>query len=284
MPDVADQLGDEMDDPHGSPVLARAPLLLKESLLFPYRAGLHFEQTVLKDEGAPVAFAEALDRPPGSSFEVMNPPVWEQHGKVPLLHMPDVHTLLDASYEPYDIGVMGQLDVRILTELFGGHDVAAALTPQWNGGLYYAAQSRRAVTPQQKSSPASLAIFYLSRWRTPAAAVKFADVYATNLPRKYTRAVPRAEDAPSDGAADQDHDRIFDTEEGPVLISVTGNQVFVSESFDVDTARKLQFVLTGAQSGPGQQTASNATPSPELTGDLRRMLTAFGTMRITLPH
>src|ERR1700757_1404279 len=58
MPDVADQLGDEMDDPHGSPVLARAPLLLKESLLFPYRAGLHFEQTVLKDEGAPVAFAE----------------------------------------------------------------------------------------------------------------------------------------------------------------------------------------------------------------------------------
>jgi hypothetical protein len=69
-----------------------------------------------------------------------------------------------------------------------------------------------------------------------------------------------------------------------VLISVSGNQVFVSESFDVDTARKLQFVLTGAQSSPGQQTASNATSSPELTGELRRMLSAFGTMRITLPH
>jgi hypothetical protein len=284
MPDVADQLGDQMDDPHGSPVLSRAPLLLKESLLFPYRAGLHFEQTVLKDEGATTAFAEALDRPPGSSFEVMNPPVWEHHGEVPLLRMPDVHTLLDAAYEPYDIGVMGQLDVRILTELFGGHDVAAALTPQWNGGLYYAAQSRQAVTAQQKSSPASLALFYLSRWRTPAAAARFADVYVTNLPRKYTRAVPRAEEASNDGGTTQDQDRIFDTEEGPVLISVSGNQVFVSESFDVDTARKLQFVLTGAQSSPGQQTASNATSSPELTGELRRMLSAFGTMRITLPH
>ena len=38
----------------------------------------------------------------------------------PLLHMPDVHPLLDADYKPYDVGVMGELDVRILTELFGG--------------------------------------------------------------------------------------------------------------------------------------------------------------------
>ena len=43
-------------------------------------------------------------------------------------------------YNPYDIGVMGELDVRILAELFGGNQIAAQLTPAWDGGIYYAAR------------------------------------------------------------------------------------------------------------------------------------------------
>ena len=46
-PEVGDKLKDSAGDASGSPVLARAPLLLQESLLFPYSEGLNFEQTVL---------------------------------------------------------------------------------------------------------------------------------------------------------------------------------------------------------------------------------------------
>ncbi len=111
------------------------PCLLQQSLLFPYRDGLGFEQRLLKDKGAQYAFAGVLDRPPSTSYEIMNPTAYERRATVPLLQMPDVHGLLDPDYQPYDVGVMGELDVRILTELFGGPDVAAILTPQWKGGL-----------------------------------------------------------------------------------------------------------------------------------------------------
>ena len=37
---------------------------------------------------------------------------------VPLL--PDIHPLVDKLYKPYDIGQIGQLDLHILAELFGG--------------------------------------------------------------------------------------------------------------------------------------------------------------------
>ncbi len=293
MPNVADQLGDEMDESRSSPILARAPLLLKESLLFPYRSGLNFEQTVLRDEGAEAAFVQALDRPPASSYEIMNPQVWEQSAHVPMLSMPDIHPLLGAAYDPYDIGVMGELDVRILMELFGGRDVAAVLTPEWDGGLYYAAQRKHA-TPQEKSSTASVALLYLSRWKSGAAAANFADVYATNVPRKYTRAVLRSGETAGAGASVQGGrsqgnrnvvtERIFDTEEGPVLIAVIGKQVFISESFDLDTARKLQLLLTGAQSGTEQQIVWGPSGGLELTGSLRRIFPEFGAMRVALPH
>ena len=60
-------------DASGSPVLARAPLLLQESLLFPYSEGLGFEQAVLVKGGKEAAFAGVLANPPSSSFEILHP-------------------------------------------------------------------------------------------------------------------------------------------------------------------------------------------------------------------
>ena len=194
-PDVMRTPKDDTDTSGSSPVMARAPLLLQQSLLFPYRDGLGFEQRLLKDKGAQYAFAGVLDRPPSTSYEIMNPHAYERKATVPLLHMPDVHALLDADYQPYDIGVMGELDVRILTELFGGPEVAAMLTPQWKGGLYYAVQSRKAVTPAQQAATSSVALLYLSAWRSEGAAREFAKLYARELSKKYSGVVrdPAAE-------------------------------------------------------------------------------------------
>jgi hypothetical protein len=189
VPDVMRTPADELDSSGSSPVMDRAPLLLQQSLLFPYRDGLGFEQRLLKDKGAEYAFAGVLDRPPSSSYEIMNPRAYEAKATVPLLRMPDVHPLLDADYQPYDIGVMGELDVRILAELFGGPDISAALTPQWRGGLYYAVQSRKAVTPAQQAATSSVALLYLSAWRSEDAAKEFAKLYGRELSQKYSGVV-----------------------------------------------------------------------------------------------
>src|SRR5208282_4135782 len=119
-PEVMDFVTGQMAATDNSPVLARAPLLLSESLLFPYREGLSFEQDVWMDQGQAAAFAGTLDRPPTSSWEIINPREYEK-GHVPSVPLlPNIHPLVDATYKPYDIGQVGQLDVHILSELLGG--------------------------------------------------------------------------------------------------------------------------------------------------------------------
>ena len=77
-PELMDKLKDKVDDTSGSPVMARAPLLLQESLLFPYSEGLSFEQAILVKAGKEAAFAGVLANPPSSSFEIMHPAAY--HG------------------------------------------------------------------------------------------------------------------------------------------------------------------------------------------------------------
>jgi hypothetical protein len=274
-PDVMRTPSDDLDSSGTSPIMDRAPLLLQQSLLFPYRDGLGFEQRLLKDKGAQYAFAGVLDRPPSTSYEIMNPTAYERGARVPLLQMPDVHSLLDADYEPYDIGVMGELDVRILTELFAGPDVAAILTPQWRGGLYYAVQSRKAVTPAEQAATSSVALLYLSAWRSEGAAKEFAKVYARELNKKYSGVI---RDSAAESTSDE---QVYNTSEGPVLIVQQGKQVFVSESFDMTTARKLQFLFFGAQKTSETQQAVQAD---ELTTHLTKLMASCGMMKASLRH
>ena len=72
------------------------------------------------DKGQNAAFAGTLDHPPTSSWEIINPREYEKRHlpAVPLL--PDIHPLVDKLYKPYDIGQVGQLDLHILAEIFGG--------------------------------------------------------------------------------------------------------------------------------------------------------------------
>jgi hypothetical protein len=276
-PDIGATLQDNLADNSDSPVMARAPLLLQESLLFPYREGLNFEQVLLKDKGVEGAFAGVLDRPPSTSFEILNPRSYERDAHLPLLRMPDVHGLLDADYDPYDIGVMGALDVRILTELFAGQEAAAALTPEWDGGIYYAVQSKSAKTPEQKAKTSSVALMYLSAWKDADAAKTFAAIYAEELSRKYS-GVKR------DSSAESPGEQVYNTNEGPVLIALDGKQVFTSESFDLTLSRKLELLMVGAQSGENLRTARLAIPAPELSAGVVNLMARCGLMRVGLPH
>jgi hypothetical protein len=259
-------------------VLERAPLLIQESLLFPYKEGLKFEATLLTDSKDPnAAYAQVLDNPPDSSYQIMNPRAYESHAKVPLLNMPDLHPVIDAQYNPYDIGVMGELDVRILADLFGGSQLSAELTPAWDGGIYYAAQKKDA---PDKDSTSSVALFYLSQWKTAAATRDFAKMYADELGKKYT-SVQR------DTAAETSPDeQVYKTNEGPVLIVASGKDVFVSESFDLITARKLQLLMLGAQQQSGGQIAAASRPalSSDPAGNLVRFMARCGLMKAALPH
>jgi len=251
-PEIMDKLKDMVSDTSGSPILARAPLLLQKSLLFPYGEGLSFEDAILVKAGKDAAFSAVLANPPGSSFEILHPAAYMAHAPVPVLRIPDIHPLIDAEYTPYDVGVMGEFDVRIVTELFGGEQIADALTSQWNGGIYYAAQRKSAVTAEAKESTASIALFYESKWKNDDSARSFLRVYAGQLPRKYSGLSRRTKDETDES------EQVYTTNEGDVLLSISGTSVFVTEGFPMELARKLRDRIVSVQSDAPVQVAGAA--------------------------
>ena len=271
-PEVVDVIKQQMESSADSPVLARAPLLLSESLMFPYREGLSFEQDVWMDQGQNAAFVGTLDRPPTSTWEIINPREYEKRRLpvVPLL--PDIHRLVDKQYRPYDIGQVGQLDVHILAGIFGGEVAARDLTPAWDGGLYWAGQLRNATAADQASTK-SIGLFYLSGWKTASSAKAFARLYEDELGRKYSglQLVSSAQTKDSPVSDEQ----VYTTNEGPVVVTTRGKMVFVSESFDLELARGLTALILNAQ-GTGEMRLAGAK-SRELarTPHLRRASTEW---------
>jgi hypothetical protein len=285
-PEVIGAIQEQMSGTEDSPVLARAPLLLSESLLFPYREGLSFEQDVWTDEGQTAAFAGTLDRPPTSTWEIINPREYEMRHQpvVPLL--PNIHPLVDKLYKPYDVGQIGQLDLHILTKLFGGEVASSQLTPAWDGGLYWAGQRRNATTPTELASTNSIALFYLSAWKDTASAASFARLYSDSLGLKYSglkrdnaaeRSVVAAFPAGSTGT-------VYSTSEGPVVIVIHGNLVFVAESFPLDLALPLASLVLDAQGTGEMKTAQAAQPGSRkpLTCDLIRFFSGYGAMKAAI--
>ncbi len=270
-PEVMDMVKQQMAASDNSPVLARAPLLLSESMLFPYREGLSFEQDVWMDQGQAAAFTGTLDRPPTSTWEIDNPREYERERNPAVPFLPDIHPLVDKLYKPYDIGQVGELDVHILAELFGGDEAARDLTPAWDGGIYWAGQQRSAKTPEEQAKTRFLALFYLSVWKNTASAQAFAQLYADSLGRKYSglKADLDAENSatkelPPGSSQAISEEEVYSTSEGPVVITTRGKFVFVAESFDLDLARKLTALVLDSQGTGELKMANKALGAPSL--------------------
>ena len=287
-PEVLDLVKSQMSGAEDSPVMARAPLLLSESMLFPYREGMSFEQDVWMDQGQTAAFAGALDRPPTSSWEIINPREYEKKHIPAIPLLPNIHPLTDPAYKPYDIGQVGQLDVHILSELLGSDNAARDLTPAWNGGLYWAGQLRSATTPAAQADTASIGLFYLSIWKNADSAQVFARIYSNTLGRKYSHVSELSSGTSADGDGSVEH--LFTTNEGPVLITTRGKMVFIAESFPLPLARQLTALILDAQGGGPMHMAqthpANITPSLEsvprggaLTSDLVHFFAEAGVMK-----
>jgi hypothetical protein len=249
------------------------------------------------DQGQTAAFAGALDHPPTSSWEIINPREFEHHGipAVPLL--PNIHPLVDPTYKPYDIGQMGQLDLHILAEIFGGDAAARDLTPAWNGGMYWAGQRKDAATPAAQASTSSLALFYLAVWKNNASAKAFAELYAKELGRKYSGLRPDldAGKTPNPDLIPGANEQVFITNEGPVVITTNGKLVFVAESFPLPLARQLTTLILDAQGSGDLRQAQTQHPTPDtrypgtdpgppsialpLTGNLVHFLSDCGVMK-----
>jgi hypothetical protein len=110
-------------------------------------------------------------------------------------------------------------------------------------------------------------------------------MYADELGKKYSNVTRDTNDE-----ADRT-EQIYNTSEGPVVLTTSGRMVFVSESFDLMTARKLTFLVTGAQENADVNEAAKLTAHSarrshrtELSASMVRFFTSCGFMRAALLH
>ncbi len=247
----------QMEDPAvkatpDTELLHDAPMILRETGTFPYRSGLIFEGELLQAGGKQMAFAGAFARPPRSTHEVFQPRAYIDKEPLPSLTIPDLRPVVGDKYEVFDKGGIGELDVRAILEQSGNRKIAESLASAWQGGRYIA--FRKLPSTAEPSTTADLALFYVSRWRSPEAAGQFARLYAGAVTQRYQKVSPQPVPA-----CTGDRCPVFAaynmTEEGPASIQqFADNTVVVCEGFDDATASQLR---TAWRVAPHQTQAEN---------------------------
>ena len=240
-----------------SQLMHDAPMILRESGSFSYKAGLIFEGELLQHGGKQMAFAGVFARPPQDSHEVLHPETYIDGQRVRPLAIPDVRSLLNGEYELYDSGGIGELDVRALLKQYGERKIADDVSSAWQGGAYVTFRRKDISAPPAPPHLSDLAFLYISRWKTAQAADRFARFYSGAIAQRYQNATAQPLAACSGGcplSAAQ-----FTTEEGPVFVEHwDDNMVIVSEGFNIDTAARLRAVLRHTK---GDEHASSAPPT-----------------------
>ena len=235
-----------MSSNEGSATLTSAPMLLRESLVFPYRDGLGFVQALLAKGGKKQAYAGALTHPPHDTHEILTPKSYLNKAQVPTMLLPNLKPAMGKEYERYDSGSVGQFDIVLLMKQFADDAAAKEMSPEWRGGIYYAARRTGSGNVKEASATRDLGLVYLSKWSSAAAAKKFAGIYEHALKQKYAKVIAKQGQ--------------WETDEGPVSIEVVGERVLVMEGFEERTAAAVRkIMLEGKADGARSVAQSNVS-------------------------
>lgn len=148
------------------PVFAKSPLYLQETLLFPYTAGVLFQQAVIEKLGKR-AFRAVLENPPGTTHEILHPEAWLEGRRLEAPPAPAPEDGKD--YRRLSSGILGEFDLRVLLKQYCGEEDARRLGAQWRGGSYELLEHKRSGRPALRWSAAfeeeAAAQDFLARYR-----------------------------------------------------------------------------------------------------------------------
>lgn len=123
-------------DPAQTEVLNRMPVALRESLYFPYTAGLNFTQALFADGGW-AAIDAAYDDPPASTEQILHPEAYAA-GEAPIpVDLPDdLATRLGSGWTSSLEDGMGEFQVRLWLRERGQAEAAPEAAAGWGGDRF----------------------------------------------------------------------------------------------------------------------------------------------------
>jgi hypothetical protein len=192
--------------------MAKSPLYLQQSLMFPYTGGLKFQQAVIEKSGN-AGFSQVFKNPPASTQQVMHPEKYFSGAAPAEIKLPEPAAAGD--WKQLIDGTVGEFDHAVLLEQYLSKKEADALAPAWRGG-------HLALLEHRKSK--HVVLVYASEWESAEAAKRMFDAYRTVLKGKWNAFTVTAETP--DALSGKGDDGLFRlTMAGTRLVSVEGMRV-----------------------------------------------------------
>lgn len=154
------------------PVFAKAPMYLRESLVFPYTSGMLFQDALYRKLGQD-SFGEVFRQPPASTQQILHPRKYLDH-VAPLI--PALPVLPDHKrYHKVGDGTLGEFDFRVMLQQYIDKDEADSLGPHILGGAYELVETKSDHHP---------VLAFAINWDSPESARQFFADYRKVLKKK----------------------------------------------------------------------------------------------------
>jgi hypothetical protein len=176
-PALARMLSGAMEPSGQYPVYDKVPQYLRESLVFPYSAGMQFQQAVVMKLG-PGGFAKVFDTPPLDSHEILHPDLYlERTAAAMAVRAPDLGD--GKNWKEISAGAVGEFDHLMMLKIYAPDLVG--LAADWRAAHFRLWENKRA----PKGQPKPVAITYQVRWSSPEAARQYFGAYRRVLEGKW---------------------------------------------------------------------------------------------------
>jgi hypothetical protein len=183
---ILDAMAGSFDQDAGQyPVYAQSPVYVRESLIFPYKAGMLFQDAVFRKMGKE-GFAEVFRRAPVSTQQILHP---ERYLDRIAPQLPDLPRLESPKqYRKLAEGTLGEFDYRVLMTQYGSPESAKELAGKLLGSQFALWEHKKDGNP---------VLLWASKWESREQARAFFDFYQQALLRKAKKPEPGKQDGES---------------------------------------------------------------------------------------
>jgi len=216
-----------------SPVLSRAPAVLRETLLFPYFYGAGFVQEVIKKtnwQRITDSYNEVL---PISTEQILHPDKFLAREQPMTVHLANVDKLLGRDWKRLDQDINGEFGCLLVLAEFIDKKLAARAAEGWNGDRYAFYEHPRT---------GRSILIQLTTWDTELDAREFFRAYAD-------RTIKRYKDAQESVAMTAI--RNWHTGEGEAYMELRGKDVLIVEGAEEAQLRQILDPIWNSKKTPG---------------------------------
>ena len=240
-----------------SPSLKKAPLFIKDSLIFPYFAGMNFTAAALKPSGWN-SIGKVFANPPASTQQILHPALYKSGHLPERVQLPSVEAKLGKPWKKLDDNLMGEFGWLEVFKQFLGDERAKPLAAAWEGDRYQLFENQ-----QSKR----LLLIYRLHLANEEKAARFFGQYSELLEKKHdTRS----------NLFRRPNFFSFDTPDGGVFLRCSGMDCLVLEGGDralfVDLNKQLGLGILPEpdQKSDAAPTRTVSNSAPALTSSVAR--------------